>query len=511
MSVSNKNITKKRDIKNTKNEVLRIRLNKDRVIMAKKAKFMEKSQYFRSITKSCFADHKSYYTEVAVPVNFEIFKKVVDWIMTDHIEIEDDEIFDIYKVSDYLLIESLSRFCLDHFIYNLNKKHLDYQLSVIEKQPLIFRDFREIAMKFKESCQPCVKGLYLLDEHEHLLKIMSEGHEYELKYRMLNEPENKIKFGSCSSRSSLIIKSSFSNSLIIRKVEYSSECDPLLLQYDLITGKMYHIDVKYTIYSVVCSDNENLYVITPVENKKAFKFSISLLSKAINDVTRWFCKTKTFSLPHSDYPNYEKGSYDCYKLRVCFSFSDNKTLSICYELFKWENEKSFLYRMYLFTICIKTMNVLSNKRLSECIKFGTDGPHTQREYIEKITHYDLEVIFTLKRNKKVVIEVWFNLFLVFDANEEMFYFVKDVVPKTLQARDTTYSLCGGPDYTDYTIDKNDTVYMYKFYDKVDTRWGEIEIRTFDYRNDKLVETGTIWRHSFRLYSSQDLFASVCAV
>ena len=74
VSVSNKNITKKRDIKNTKNEILRIRLNNDRVIMAKKAKFIEKSHYFRSITKSCFADHKSDYTEVTIPINFKIFK-----------------------------------------------------------------------------------------------------------------------------------------------------------------------------------------------------------------------------------------------------------------------------------------------------------------------------------------------------------------------------------------------------------------------------------------------------
>ena len=508
MSVSNKNITKKRDIKNTKNEVLRIRLNKDRVIMAKKAKFMEKSHYFRSITKSCFADHKSYYTEVTVSVNFEIFKKVVNWIMTDHIEIEDDEIFDIYKVSDYLLVESLSRFCLDHFIYNLNKKHLDYQLSVMKKNPMIFRDFGKYALKFKESWQPCVKGLYLLDCRMHSSTVMSDRHKSELKYHMLNKDKNKTKFGfSFSEIYSLMIITSFSNSLIIRKIVHS-ECDPILLQYDLVSGKMYHIDVKYTKCSDVCSNNEYLYVITPIENRSAFKFSLSVLSKATDDETQWFCNTKTFTLPDSDYPNYEKGTCDYYKFTLRFSFPDCKKLCICYELFNGKYDEPFAYKVYLVTICIKIMSILNNRRLIECIKFSIGEPCAQKEDIEKYMSYGLEVLFTLKLDKKVVMEVFFDLFLIFDANDQSFYFVKGVVPKKLQARYTTYRAF---DVTKYTVDKNDTVYMYTYFDKVDTSWGEVEIRTFDYRNDKLVETGTMWTHLVRMHRPDDLFISVCAV
>ena len=48
--------------------------------------------------------------------------------------------------------------CLDHFIYNLNMKSLDHQLSVIEKEPLLRNNFKEVALKFKESGRPSVEG-----------------------------------------------------------------------------------------------------------------------------------------------------------------------------------------------------------------------------------------------------------------------------------------------------------------------------------------------------------------
>ena len=82
----------------------------------KKGKLLKKWLYFRLITKSCFADHNFDFTEVTILVDFKIFKKVVDWIITNHIYIVDDDVFEIYKVSDYLLIENLNKLCLDHFI-----------------------------------------------------------------------------------------------------------------------------------------------------------------------------------------------------------------------------------------------------------------------------------------------------------------------------------------------------------------------------------------------------------
>ena len=136
------------------------------------------------------------------------------------------------------------------------------------------------------------------------------------------------------------------------------------------------------------------------------------------------------------------------------------------------------------------MKILNSKRLSECVKFGTGIPQTQREYIEKNIHY-LEVLFTLKRAKKVVIEVFFNLFLVFDANDQIFYFVKDPQFPSVKR----HWNCRIIDKPKYTVDKNDTVYMYWYY--------KDEIRTFDYCNDKLVETGTVLEHFVPIKRAKD--------
>ena len=59
----------------------------------KKGKLLKKLLYFRLITKSCFADHNFDFTEVTILVDFKIFKKVVDWIITGDIYISDKEVF----------------------------------------------------------------------------------------------------------------------------------------------------------------------------------------------------------------------------------------------------------------------------------------------------------------------------------------------------------------------------------------------------------------------------------
>ena len=97
-------ITTEKRIQANDTKHLIVRLNKNHVFRVKKAKLLEKSLYFRLITKSCFADHKSGFTEVTIPINFKIFKKVIDWIITDHIYIADDDVFEIHKVSVLLFL-----------------------------------------------------------------------------------------------------------------------------------------------------------------------------------------------------------------------------------------------------------------------------------------------------------------------------------------------------------------------------------------------------------------------
>ena len=128
----NDNIYTQKDIQTTEDETLKVRLNKDHVLVVNKKKLLEKSHYFKSITNICFADHKSEFTEVTILVSFDSFKKVIDYVMTDVININNDTVFEVYQISDYLQIGVLGKMCLDHFIYSLNIKTLDHQINLME-------------------------------------------------------------------------------------------------------------------------------------------------------------------------------------------------------------------------------------------------------------------------------------------------------------------------------------------------------------------------------------------
>ena len=160
-NIKNKSITTQKAIKVEEEETLKVRLNKDHFLVVNKEKLLEKSHYFKSITKSCFSDHRSEYTEVSIPVSIEIFTQVLDYVTNDIINITIDTLFEIFQISDYLQIEDLSKMCWDHYIYNLNRKTLDDQLNIMEKYPLLCKDFKEKALKFKKSGRPSVKGLYV--------------------------------------------------------------------------------------------------------------------------------------------------------------------------------------------------------------------------------------------------------------------------------------------------------------------------------------------------------------
>ena len=69
------NITTQQDIQTTECETLKVRLNKDHVLVVNKQKLLEKPHYFTMITKSYFADHTFEVTEVSISSKLRIFQK----------------------------------------------------------------------------------------------------------------------------------------------------------------------------------------------------------------------------------------------------------------------------------------------------------------------------------------------------------------------------------------------------------------------------------------------------
>ena len=60
--INNLNFTIQKDSQNTEDETLKARLNKKNFLVVNNEKLLEKSHYFKSITKLSFADHESEFT-----------------------------------------------------------------------------------------------------------------------------------------------------------------------------------------------------------------------------------------------------------------------------------------------------------------------------------------------------------------------------------------------------------------------------------------------------------------
>ena len=233
------NITTRKILQTTEDETLKVRLNKDHILLVNKEKLIKKSYYFKLATKSCFVDHKSEFTEVTIPVSFECFKKVIHYVNTDIIDISNNNVFQIFQISDYLQIECLSKMCLDDFIYNLNIKTLDDQMNLMEKYPLVCNDFKKVALKFKESGRPSVKGLYLSELHN------STHGKLNLQLFTEDGPEYVVNF---ENRCSIGLLHYFCNSIILDDYKFQFDLNlKNLIQYDLITGNLVRTEVQYEV------------------------------------------------------------------------------------------------------------------------------------------------------------------------------------------------------------------------------------------------------------------------
>ena len=115
------------------------------------------------------------------------------------------------------------------------------------------------------------------------------------------------------------------------------------------------------------------------------------------------------------------------------------------------------------------------------------GTYTQKECIKKIMDYNFEVLFVLRKAKKVVMKVSTSLFLIFDFKNHCNYFVENVVPKlphTLVPSNVTL-MCPVPSYT---VDDEDNVYMWRDCKESDhSHTATKEIRAFEYRNTAFIK------------------------
>ena len=114
-----------------------------------------------------------------------------------------------------------------------------------------------------------------------------------------------------------------------------------------------------------------------------------------------------------------------------------------------------LQYMHIVTICIETMTIINNQKLTESLRFSTTEQE-ERFKREKSPGILFRKLFFLKKSHKLFIKVFAfdELLLVFDVKNQYFYFVVDIPHN--------------PNYivsiaVKYTVSKDDLIYMYKCY------------------------------------------------
>ena len=449
-----------------------------------KEDLLEKSAYFRAITNTSYKDHKSDLIDVSIPVGLGSFEKVVKYINTGDINLNVKSLFETLGLAQYLKIESLQRFCLDHFTYNLNRESLELQLSTIKECSFIGREYKKRALMFKDSGRPSLSGLYFLqrvDSQTYSLKMFSKHTEHS---HVISTFEMK-DFSPLHFFDNMLCMVEFSRGLC-------TDNNVSLFQYDLISGNINRYTLENAKFSeaskpVICSDKQNLFVISEVkndENKILLSLSIFQGQSSAQSLKIW--RTKTFNPS----PYYFKS------LNLFFSFCYDNKLYVFYSQGNKIPEFSYFTfdDIYMLTVCVKTLRGIENEKLStktvELTK-GTKKEEFVMKNFEKMFFYvKREKLFIRTNNKCFGAYDPFDKVLVFDLKNDYFYLTAEFLPLLKPVHDN-YNFKFTPPARD-----SNSLYgiRYMFTDRTDER--PTEVRSFQLRNDKLVENGGVkWKCS----------------
>ena len=467
---------------NENNEKVPVYYNGKISAQVNKEDLLEKSSYFRAITKTCYRDHESDDIDISIPPNVSLkaFKQVINFINTDEIDIHVETLFEILNLALYLQIDDLQKFCLDHFTHNLNRKSLESQLGLLGENSFADEEFMRRALMFRESGRPSFSGLYFLQkagERTYNLKMFSKH----------SERAHLISTFTMKNVSSLHL---FDNMLCM--VEYSYDLREVsLLQYDLISADMSSLTLENAIFSadskpVICSDKENLFVISNVSKLDVLSGVVnkSLLSLSVfqrQSPTRSLEMLITKTL--NPLPGWLSG------LNVFFSHCFDGKLYVFYRKYIARPAFFTLRCVYLMTICVETLQILNNKWLTTeniKVKKGTKIEQFVMTKFKKILfHEKQQKLFIKMTNKCFYSSNFWKHVLIFDLKNNCFYSAKNFLPSSLA--------CDEGDKYNYkfTLSGSGSLYGIRYLlERLGSR--PTEVRSFQLRNDKLVENGVRW-------------------
>ncbi|KAG2389265.1 hypothetical protein C9374_014665 [Naegleria lovaniensis] len=127
-------------------DILLIHTKSGKQIKAHKSILTRRSEFFKAMVECDMIESKTSVIEFDEDISYEIFESVIEYVYTNHIEVNMDNIFHVYVLADKLLIHSLCTYCGRMFSTFINDDNV-FKLSQIAKQ---FRSYKlnEIAMEW---------------------------------------------------------------------------------------------------------------------------------------------------------------------------------------------------------------------------------------------------------------------------------------------------------------------------------------------------------------------------
>nr|CAG4719017.1 unnamed protein product [Naegleria fowleri] len=163
-------------------------------IKAHKSILTRRSEFFKAMVECEMIESKTSMIEFDEDISFDIFESVIEYIYTNHIELNMDNIFYVYVLADKLLIHSLCTYCGRKFSTFINDENV-FKLSQIAKQ---FRSYKlnEIAMEWIVDSYTelfLVKEFAELDKDDLLVicRRLAEKHSKDSGSSQTNVPQAK--------------------------------------------------------------------------------------------------------------------------------------------------------------------------------------------------------------------------------------------------------------------------------------------------------------------------------
>ena len=474
----------------TKGSAVKVRLNNKDFQEVDQKKLIESSSYFQNILSSKFKDHKSSFVEINYPASTKTFKCAMDFVTSGDLNANDENIFEVYELADYLLMEKLKNQCLDQFASGLDRINVQSKFDFLKTLNFPVGDFKQRASSFVKQN---TSGMYFL-QREPTFPTRSRLNFYSLES---NAFRNVACFYEDDSMELSLHR--FNNTIAVCPSSVSSKNKNInMILMDLVSEKLEEAPLSFEGRAVNCSNEHNLFVISLPE-KKSVKRTFCVEKFEIDSYTEFRSTTETI-----EYDLLE--TYDFCQFHFAQCVDDKMYVFYQTEPHCCETNNN---KNYVLIFCTETMKVLKN------INIADDGLLNKKYLVgltlQEVEYGNLYKSFHSRKSNELLVQLDRELsrgnldFLVFDVEKQLFRVEEDVLQFDGSSSDFQLVNFAAKDDKVYGLfalselmglersgfenpesrDCNDSR-EFKFC-KV---WNEL--RRFDFENDALVEAQAEW-------------------